>query len=274
MTYADWLSQTAKKFEPISTTPRLDANLLLGHATGLSKAQLLAYPETALSALQLGKLKSLYEQRISGMPIAYITGTKEFCGHSFVVNKHVLVPRPESESFIELLLQLHKTERIHNVTDIGTGSGALAISAKLALPSLHITATDASARALAVAAKNSLGLAAPITLRKQSLLTGDKEGYDVVLANLPYVPTNTTPSPSIAAEPAMALFSGPDGLTHYRALFKQLAPKYIRFVMTESLESQHLQVVRLAQLAGYGLTKSVGLVQLFTKVGDVTKMGL
>ena len=270
MTYNDWLMNTTKELQAVSHSPRLDADILLGLVTGQSKAHLLAYIDTPLTLQEQGALQRKIERRMAGEPMAYISGTIEFYGHDFMVNEKVLVPRPESESFLELLHELRKTQRVHNLVDIGTGSGVLAISAKLAHPDLYITATDVSNSALSVAAENSLQHKAPITLRNQSLLTGDKEGYDVLFANLPYVPTNPVPDPSIAHEPPSALFSGSDGLDHYRKLFKQLAPKHIRFVMVESLANQHTAVQALAQAADYTLCDSAGLVQLFTKNGDTT----
>ncbi len=270
MTYNDWLTQAAQRLAGISTTPALDADLLLAYTVGRNRAGLRAHADTVLTTRELQRLQKLTSRRLQGEPIAYIRGYSEFYGHDFTVSRSVLVPRPESESFLELLAHLRKNERIHTVIDIGTGSGALAISAKLTHPDLYMTATDISSRALAVAAKNCLKHAAAITLRKQSLLTGDKEGYDVIFANLPYVPTDSVPDPSIAHEPSLALFSGTDGLDHYRRLFEQLTPKHIRFLLCESLTSQHVAMSALAAAAGYRLDSTDGLVQFFVKNGDLT----
>jgi release factor glutamine methyltransferase len=268
MTYNDWLITTTKRLQATSHTARLDADVLLGVVTGKTKAHILAYIDTQLATSQLQELEILLKRRLNGEPMAYITGQAEFYGHLFCVNKQVLVPRPESESFLDMLQDLRKTERVHNLIDIGTGSGALAIAVKLAHPDMYVTATDISKAALMVASSNILSHKAPVTLRKQSLLTNDKEGYDVVLANLPYVPTGTPSSPSIAHEPDIALFSGHDGLGHYTRLFKQLGLKHIRFVMTESLLSQHKAVQALAKSANYTLAKTDGLVQLFIKIPE------
>jgi len=166
---------------------------------------------------------------------------------------------------LHLLASLRDKERVHNLLDMGTGSGNLAITVKLEYPDMYVTATDTSDNALKIAAQNSLRHQAAVTFKEQNLLAHDKEGYDVILANLPYVPTGPEPDQSIAMEPVEALFSGFDGLDHYRMLFAQLEPKHIRFVMIESLLTQHAAVEVLAEEANYKLTQSEGLVQLFTK---------
>lgn len=266
MTYGEWLLQTTEQLEKTgSKTPRLDALLLLEMVSGRGRANLLASTKEKLSVMRQGKLKKLLERRAAGEPMAYIAGQKEFYGRDFTVNKWVLVPRPESEDFLELLKELRKTERVHSLIDIGTGSGNLAVTVKLEYPDMYVFASDTSKEALEIAIQNSRRHDAPVTFKEQSLLSGDKEGYDVILANLPYVPTGPEPDPSIAHEPSEALFSGPDGLEHYRMLFGQLAPKHIRFVLTESLQSQHRAIEELARAANYDLTKTKGLVQLFTK---------
>ncbi len=266
MTYGEWILEATEAIEKIgSKTPRLDALLLLSWATGYDKAILLTKTRDKLSVMRQGKLKNLLNRRLSGEPMAYIAGQKEFYGRDFIVNKYVLIPRPESEDFLELLKVLRKTERVHNLLDMGTGSGNLAITVKLEFPDMYVFASDTSEDALKIAAQNSLRHKAAVTFKNQNVLQGDKEGYDVVLANLPYVPTGPEPDPSIAHEPVEALFSGFDGLDHYRLFFQQLAPKHIRFVMTESLMSQHKAVTALAKKAGYSLTKTEGLIQLFTK---------
>ena len=266
MTYGEWLLEATEQIEKTgSKTPRLDALLLLELVSGLGRAQVLAMNRDKLSVMRQGKLNKLVQRRVAGEPIAYIAGQKEFYGRDFIVNKWVLVPRPESEAFLSLLAALRKKERVHNLLDLGTGSGILAITAKLEHPDMYVTATDTSEDALKIAAQNSLRHEAAVTFKVQNLLAGDKEGYDVIFANLPYVPTGPEPDPSIAMEPVEALFSGVDGLDHYRQFFSQLEPKHIRFVMTESLFSQHDAVSALAKEANYSLAESEGLIQLFTK---------
>ena len=282
----------SKILEPYSASPQLDVELLLGFVLQKDRAWLLAHPDHVLQGLTLQKYNNLIDRRVAGESIAYITGIKEFYGRQFSVNKHVLVPRPESESFIEILKTLKQHMHaplqqgvsllqgvslqnggaiggfLHSILDMGTGSGCLAVTVALEFADTFVTATDTSTAALKVAIHNAKNHNTSIVFKKQSLLTGDKQGYDVILANLPYVPTHLQDA-SIQHEPKQALFSGSDGLNHYRRLFKQLAPKHIRFVITESLLPQHANVADLAKKAGYTPTLTDGLVQLFVKTAHL-----
>jgi release factor glutamine methyltransferase len=245
-----------------SASPRLDAELLLSHVFHKDRAWILAHADEKVASINLKLCKQLIKRRLAGEPLAYIVGQKEFFGRSFTTNKRVLVPRPESEAFILLLNDLMKRTALNTCCDIGTGSGILAITAKLEHPQLTVTATDNDAKALQVAAQNARKLQAQITLKKQDLLENDNQNYDLIMANLPYVPLAMRDR-SIQKEPGSALFSGSDGLDHYRALFDMLrSPK---FVMTESLTSQHTQITQYAQEAGYLLVETNGLIQLFAK---------
>ncbi len=248
-------------------TAKLDAEVLFAYLLQKARAWVLAHPEYVLDDAALKQYDSLISRRELGEPVAYITGIKEFYGRIFAVDKHVLVPRPETESFLELLKPLAEVrppKGIFNLLDMGTGSGCLAITAKLEQPHLHVYASDISEHALKVAIKNATTYDAPIVFKKQDLLAKDKEGYDLIMANLPYVPDAMTDD-SIMNEPTDALFSGGDGLDHYRKLFYQLEPKLIRYIMTESLLFQHDEVALLAKKSGYTHTSTDGLVQLFTK---------
>ena len=268
MTLKLWIRKNTDKLRSSSLTARLDTEILLATLLGRDRSWIHAHPEYILHVSDIHNLDDMIQRRVNGEPVAYITGNKEFYGRDFTVNKSVLVPRPESESFIELLRGLKNDKSIpgflHQVLDMGTGSGCLAITAKLEFPDLVVTATDTSLSALKVAIDNAKKHDKSIVFRKQSLLAGDKQGYDIVLANLPYVP-ETMQDKSIMHEPRMALFSGHDGLNHYRKLFEQLEPKHIRFIMTESLLNQHANIEELASQANYTLVKTDGLVQLFAK---------
>ncbi len=262
------IQSAASQLADISSTPKLDIEVLLAHVLQKDRSWLVAHDDYSPTAEELGSFMAYIERRKEGEPLAYILGHKDFYGRHFTVTSDVLTPRPESESFITILRELRKAERIHTAIDIGTGSGCIAITSKLEFPDMYITATDTSKRALAVAAKNALLHEAAVTFKEQDLLVGDKEGYDIVLANLPYVPIPMQ-HPSIAYEPSEALYSGEDGLDHYKRLWQQLERKHIYFVMTESLESQHKTMTGLAHNAHYTLTKTDGLVQLFVKNSGV-----
>lgn len=268
MNIETFLQRSEDLLKNTSSSARLDSEVLLSNILAKDRSWVHSHPELVLQGSILRKLDEMVERRIAGEPVAYILGYKEFYGRDFIVNKDVLVPRPESESFIELLRELKVDKSVlgflHQVLDMGMGSGCLAITAKLEFPDLLVTATDTSLPALKIAIDNANKHSVSIVFKKQSLLTGDKQGYDVVMANLPYVPESMQDK-SIMHEPRQALFSGNDGLDHYRKLFEQLEPKHIRFVMIESLLKQHKQVDKLANGASYTLVKTNGLVQLFAK---------
>ena len=289
MYIAKALHEATHLLSPASSTPRLDAELLLCFVLKQEQLWLRTHETDVLGPKQQANFNRLLKRRALNEPVAYIVGVREFYGRSFDVNKHVLVPRPESESFMTLLTLLHNQHEadikkrelaiarggasdsyqrsagfLHTVIDIGTGSGCLAITIKKELPDMYVTATDISTPALRVAINNAKQHSADVVFKKQSLLSGDKQGYDIVVANLPYVPKDMQ-HPSITQEPHLALYSGSDGLDHYKALFTQLAHKHIRYVLTESLLAQHDPVCQLANDAGYKIVTANGLVQLFKK---------
>jgi release factor glutamine methyltransferase len=267
MIISELILHAGKLLSATSTTPQLDSEVLLAHILHKDRSWIHAHPESICKGQTLVDFNLCIERRVAGEPVAYITGNKEFYGRDFAVNKDVLVPRPESESFIELLrplLVIKPPKGILHVLDLGTGSGCLAITIKKEFPNLYVYASDTSNKALVLAIKNAKLHEADIIFKDQDLLTGDKAGYDVVVANLPYVPDGMR-EPSILHEPTEALYSGVDGLQHYKRLFRQLAPKHIRYVLTESLETQHDEVNKLAEVAQYSLVNTQGLVQLFMK---------
>lgn len=268
MTIANWLTESIKKLDSKSIpSSKLDAEVLLSDILDHDRTWIHAHPEFILQRSDLRILDKQIERRMTYEPLAYIRGFQEFYGRDFIVTNDVHVPRPESESFIELLkppMIIKPPKGIHNVLDMGTGSGILAITAKLEFPHLNLFATDTNKETLKIAIENAQKLNATVRFKMQSLLEGDKEGYDVILANLPYVPQSMQDI-SIMKEPKEALFSGTDGLEHYRKLFEKLKPKHIRYLMSESLESQHNNLAGLAKDAGYKLVETNGLVQLFKR---------
>jgi len=265
MTIQEWISDTTKRLAKNGVpSARLDALVLLEHVLVTPRVTLLSHPETDLPATTLVKLDKALQQRLSGVPIAYIQNKKEFYGRDFIVNEHVLIPRPETESIIELVKGLGlDTPRI---LDIGTGSGCIAITLALELPHAKVFATDISADSFTIAKLNAKSFGAQVTFMQADLLAGfGAKKFDIMCANLPYVPDALITSKEITKEPASALFSGSDGLDHYVRFFTELStltnkPKY---VVTESLTSQHIALKKLATNAGYKLVKTDTLVQLF-----------
>jgi release factor glutamine methyltransferase len=204
------------------TTARRDAELLLLHITGLTRAELMTHPDRELSESQMSAYRAAIARRARNEPVQYITGTQEFYGRSFAVTPAVLIPRPETEHLVESVLALQPAPK--RVLDIGTGSGILAISLALEFPDAIVTATDISAEALAVARQNARSLGANRVQFVESDLFAAlaDERFDCIVANPPYVATTEALEPQVRDyEPVTALYAGEDGLAVYRRLIPQ-----------------------------------------------------
>ena len=210
-------------------TARLDTQVLLSHVLAVERTTLYTYPETPLTPEQEQRFLTLIERRARGEPVAYLVGHKEFYGLDFVIDKRVLIPRPETEFLVETALSLCRQKldaaQIPIVADIGTGSGAIPITLAVQEPRLpYLYASDTSTDALQVAAINCRRhhVERRVRLLQGDLLTSLPEPVDVFTANLPYVGTNEMDilEPDVRSyEPHIALFSGPDGLDLLQRLF-------------------------------------------------------
>lgn len=265
MTIADWLFDTMQKLGGAGVdSPRRDALVLLEDTLGKDRAWVLAHPEFILQGLTLQRVDKLIERRVNREPLAYIREKAWFYGRFFTVSPTVLIPRPESEDFIEILKELQPK----TVIDIGTGSGALAITVKLELPETKVIATDIDAEALEIARKNAHAHNVTIEFLQGSLLE-PLQGVTLqdytIIANLPYVPDSLITSPEIKAEPKLALFSGTDGMDHYKKFWVQAKelPSKPTNIVVESLQSQHQTNNKLAKNAGYKLANTTRLIQTF-----------
>ncbi len=167
----------------------------------------------------------------TGVPQAYVTGWKGFYRREFAVNEHVLVPRPETEHLIEDALEFMRVPGRRRILDVGTGSGAIACTLASEVPDAIVTASDVSLPALALAAQNAarLGVAERCTFVLADIAPGSEDRYDLVLANLPYVPSADVPQKPdpVGFEPRVATDGGPDGLEQYRKLLAR-APGLVR----------------------------------------------
>jgi release factor glutamine methyltransferase len=207
----------------VSDTPWLDARILASHVTGLDASAIIAYGDNRLDAKRRERLLALVRRRAAGEPVAYLVGHKEFCGLRLLVDRRVLVPRPETEELVLAIVHDWRGTR-PEIIDVGTGAGAIACALADMLPRAQIVATDSSADALEVAATNveQLGMSERITLMHGDLLAPLAAGrsFDVIVANLPYVASADAALASDvrAHEPAEALFAGTDGLDAYRRL--------------------------------------------------------
>lgn len=265
MTIAGWLVNAMVKLQEAEIpNGRTDALILLSDLFKQDKSWVHAHPEFELNDEQLKLLNLKLNKRINRLPLAYIRGWIEFYGRRFSMNTRVLAPRPESESFIDLI----KTIKVSKprIADIGTGSGVLGITTALEIPGAIVHLYDIDSDALKVARKNSQKYGLDLPCFQSNLLSDiQSESYDILMANLPYVPDGMVTSPEISQEPPIALFSGKDGLDHYRQFWQQVnelknKPKYI---LTESLENQHPQIIKTAEICDYKLLRSDILVQLF-----------
>ncbi len=260
-----WLSLANIKLKDSDVESfQLDSLILLEHVTGLlNKAYILAHQDEELSNKQILELNKMLARRCKREPIAYIIGKKEFYGREFIVNKDVLIPRPESESFLDLLKKHNITHQ--NIIDVGCGSGILGISTKLELPTNQVTLSDLSSKALKVAKQNAKNLNAKCNFIQSDLLPINCNP-SIVVANLPYVPKNLDLQPELSHEPSMALFADYSGMSLYGKLWKQISQNTsIKVVLTESLKAQHKNMKELAITANYKLLDTNGLVQFFEK---------
>src|SRR5437773_6458137 len=233
--------------------PWLDAEILVAHVIDSSRERLHSHPERLLSSPLRARLRRLTSRRVARVPVPYLVGEREFYGHMLKVTPAVLIPRPSSELLVELAidwLKAHPERR--RIIDLGTGSGAVAISVAKAVPGVRIEARDGSARALRVAADNiaRYRLRRRITTVKGDLLKGAAPA-DLVMANLPYIPEalRRVRPKELEYEPGLALDGGKDGLSLIRIALAQ-APAVVKaggLLLFECDPAQTRRIVRLAQ---------------------------
>ena len=211
-------------------TPRLDAELLLAHVLGKTRAWLWAHLDEALPAEGGARFAQLRERRLRREPLPYLLGEWEFYGRSFLVSPDVLIPRPETELLVEEALAWAKAHGARRVADIGTGSGVIAVTLAAELPSLEIIAVDLSPHALAMARRNAArhGVGERITWLEGDLLQPIRAAQlpplDIIAANLPYIAAEEYPQlmPEVREyEPPQALLAGEQGLALIRRLIAE-----------------------------------------------------
>lgn len=221
-TVNDVIEKITNQLTPFSETARLDAELLVGYVTGLTRTTLFTHPEKTLSSSEQKHLQSLVERRLGQEPVAYLVGHKEFWTLDLTVNSDVLIPRPETEMLVEwALTHLPKTQKIQ-LADLGTGSGAIALALARECPLWSIDATDNSMQALMVAKGN----AEKYAIKNVNFYVGEdwcqalpRKGYHAILGNPPYIKESDTHVPQlIKSEPRSALVAGADGLTAIRRI--------------------------------------------------------
>jgi len=230
MRIAEALRDATEELRACRTTDaRLEAELLLRHVLGLSREELYTRLQDALSSTDLLAYKALRQRRLSHEPTPYILGRREFFGLEFEVSPAALIPRPETELLVETAIQSVKDRgpRVEDlrVVDIGTGSGAIAVTLAKNVPGLRVVATDVSREALRLAARNAAAhCVGRVDLVQGSLLEPLRGGFDLIVANLPYVPEQeyeTLPPDIREHEPEVALRGGESGTVLMEELLAQ-----------------------------------------------------
>jgi release factor glutamine methyltransferase len=259
LTTSDLLARGTARLAPLLERPSLDAGLLLAFSLGIPRVRLKSHPEEARSAQELQHYLGLIERRAQGEPLAYITGMREFWTLELRVNREVLVPRPETELLVERALLLCAAPAAQ-VLDLGTGSGAIALSLAVERPAWQLLGIDASPTALAVAADNAqrLGLA-NLTFEPGNWFSGlTGRRFDLVVSNPPYVDARDPALLQLAHEPRQALTPGTDALADLRTIIRA-APEHLRpggWLALEHGAAQAAAVARELVARGFGSVRS------------------
>jgi release factor glutamine methyltransferase len=271
----EWLVEATRRLS-LSGIPsaRLDSELILAHTIRATRSHLHAHPEEILSARAVDIADARLRLRLERVPVAYIIGHKEFYGYQFYVTTATLIPRPESESLIELLKRVvprNSTllrEAPLRLVDVGTGSGSLGITAKLLHPELDVTLSDLSRHALKIAEKNATSLAADVTILQSNLLADYPFAANIIVANLPYVDIEWERSPETDHEPANALFAAQNGKALIYELIVQTKSALVNggSLILEADPEQHSDIVQYARNYGLLLVEKDGYGLLFEKV--------
>lgn len=220
------LTEASSRIE--SDSPRLDAELLLSHITGLSRTSFRAWPEREVTDTHAEAFEALVQERVAGRPVAHLLGHQEFWSLPLKVSASTLIPRPDTECLVEVALALPLPPQA-SVLDLGTGTGAIA----LALASEHvgwrISACDAVPEAVALARENAVALGLNLSVVQSSWFSGlEPERFDLIVSNPPYIPDSDRhlEEGDVRFEPASALVSGSDGLDDLRLIITQ-APDWL-----------------------------------------------
>ena len=232
MTVLEVLQSTSAYFKKREVeSPRLHAEHLLAHVLSCKRIELYLEFERPLVEAELAPLRELVRRRGQGEPLQHLLGTVEFCGRVFVCDKRALIPRPETEELVELLLAETGHRKPERILDVGTGSGVIALSLAGALPEAEVHAVDISDEALALARENAarLALSARVEFLRGDLMASITHDYDLIVANLPYVPATerATLSREVLHDPEVAVFGGEAGDEIIRQLIAQ-APAHLK----------------------------------------------
>jgi len=250
----DWARQALAATSPSAV---LDAEVLLAHCLQKNRSFLRAWPELLLNDAQLHQFRQLITLRITGMPVAYLTGQREFWSRTFNINANVLIPRPDSELLIELSLKHLPADASVQILDLGVGSGILAVTLALERPLAHVLATDISLTALDIAKQNAITLNA----NNISFLASNwfeavpAQKFDLIISNPPYIAADDPhlQQGDVRFEPDNALISGKQGLFDIEIIVSQ-AKQYLKpnaYLLIEHGYNQATAVQAIFTANGY-----------------------
>lgn len=262
MKIGEWLKLAKKRIDALDAELILLAGLQDDLPAGADRSYLVAHAEAEIAPKNCRELEEMLVRRASGEPLAYILGYREFYGRNFTVNSEVLVPRPETEGVVDLVLgRLNDVQGDLRILEIGTGSGCIAVTlalelAKMGFSDAEIVATDLSEEALVVARKNAQNLGAKVKFLQGDLLKNVPKGakFDILVANLPYVDENWgwLDRKSLNFEPKMALYAPKQGLGAYERLLEQLVIKKVaRTAVLEIDPCQRSEMRKMVQKYGF-----------------------
>ena len=249
------IAEAVERLDGVSESPRLDAEILLSRTIDMPRSYLFAHPEDVLDELTLSRFEEVLARRESGAPMAYITGVREFWSREFVVNSATLVPRPETELLVNLALCEIPRDAEWEILDLGTGSGAVAVSIACERPLCQVTAVDASGEALAIARENVRALAPGNVSCVHGNWTEPVSGrvFNVIVSNPPYVRADDEALERLGHEPRMALVAGADGLDAIRVLAADCGELLVDggLLLIEHGADQADEVARLLEDSGW-----------------------
>ena len=237
--------------------------MLWQHVLQVPRSWLSAHDNEPLPAERIQQYQELEARRARGEPMAYILGFREFMGHRFKVTPAVLIPRPETELVVETAVKIIRERAITDVLDLGTGSGAIAVSVALGCPTVNVTATDLSPEALQVARENARALNASVEFHQGSWYQALPPGkvFDLIVSNPPYIPAVDPhlEQGDLRFEPAMALTDGDDGLAAYREIIRGARARLKEggTLYVEHGWDQAEAVCRLLEQAGFHQVRSL-----------------
>jgi release factor glutamine methyltransferase len=251
-------SDITTRLASISDTPDLDASVLIAHVINKPRTWVMAHPELTLTAEQHTQIAESLTRLENDEPFPYVLGHWEFFGLDFDVTPDVLIPRPETELLVEkAIIWLQESKVRRTIADIGTGSGAIAVSLAVNVPDAEILATDISAKALQVAKRNAAKLEVSKRIEfvecdllpNKSTFENRHLAFDLICANLPYIPAQTLRElPVFGREPTVALDGGVDGLDLFRRLLN-IVPQWLApnaLILLEIEATLGMQVLNLA----------------------------